>query len=198
MFTKIEIKGDQFDLAKLLTKLEAKRWEGANETDFTRLVGTLGEMAACIYLDQSSGRASTMPLGLVHRMGLVSDQVLGRGDVCVVGKRKAARGRHNHPVDMLFSNMHEVKATTARPMRGMVRAEAVEAYHDHRVSTIMVWFVRIWEDERRAVLMLDSMAAPSTIINCWDRVMYNDVAYFMDPNIRRRQRHEAAQTVNEQ
>lgn len=193
VYTKIEIKGDQFELAKVLTKLEAARWPGAHETDFTRLVGTLGEMAACIYLDGSAGRASTMPLGLVHRMGLVSDHNLGRGDVVIVGKRKAARGRHSHPVDMLFANMHEVKATTARPMRGMVKAEAVEAYYDHRVSTIMLFFVRLWDD--RAVLMLDSVAAPISIISGWELMDVNGVPHYADPNIRRRQRYEQEQSL---
>lgn len=195
MFTRIEIEGDQLELAKLLTKLEAKRWPGANESDFTRLVGTLGEMAACMFLDKSAGRASTMPLGLVHRMGLVSDQVLGRGDVCVVGKRKAARGRHSHPVDMLFNSMHEVKATTARPLRGMVKAEAVQTYHDHNVSSILLWFVRLWDD--KAFLTLDSMAAPTTILYHWDRVEHNGVEYYLDPNIRRSQRQERAKAANE-
>lgn len=195
MFTKIEFKGDQFELAQIIAKLEAARWPGSPDTHYTRLVGTLGEMAACIYLDQSSGRASTMPLGLVHRMGLVSDQELGRGDVCIVGKRKAARGRHNYPVEMLFSNMHEVKTTSAQNMRGMVKAEAVATYHDHNVSTIMLWYVRIRED--RAVLVLDSMAAPSAIIQGWDLIDVNGVAYYFDPNIKRQQRHRASQTVTE-
>lgn len=193
VFRKIEIKGDQFDLAKLLVKLEAARWPGANETDFTRMVGTLGEMAACVYLDESAGRASTMPMGLVHRMGLVSDHTLGRGDVVVVGKRKAARGRHNVPVDMLYSNAHEVKATTARGMRGMIKADAVTAYHDHFVKSIMIWFVQIYE--RSAVLVLDSMAAPISVLSGWDLVDVNGVAYYLDPNIRRKQKHEAAHAV---
>lgn len=193
VFAKIDIKGDQFELAKILTKLEAARWPGAHETDFTRLVGTLGEMAACMYLDGSAGRASTMPLGLVHRMGLVSDHNLGRGDVVIVGKRKAARGRHSHPVDMLFANMHEVKATTARPMRGLVKAEAVSTYHDHRVSSIMLFFVRLWDD--RASLVLDSVAAPISILSGWELVDVNGVPHYADPNIRRRQRYEEAQNV---
>ena len=42
MFTKIEFKGDQFELAQIIAKLEAARWPGSPDTHYTRLVGYAG------------------------------------------------------------------------------------------------------------------------------------------------------------